>query len=87
MLSTLLIRKAQPFIHKRFKQIQLKWQFKLEHISDKSITPIGFNYKAVLIVTNTGFQHKARIRVKTHQEMLLFAETRKIYFRTYQCMA
>lgn len=49
-------------MHKTFKEIQLKWQLKLEHISDKSIyLSTGFNYKVVLIVRNTGFQWKAHI--------------------------
>lgn len=65
-------------MHKTFKQIQLKWQFKLEHVSDKSITSIGCNYKVVLIVTNPRFQHKAHIKGETHQqEMLLFDEARE----------
>lgn len=52
-------------MHKPFKQIQLKWQFKREHISDKSTAYTGFKYEVVLIITNTGFEHKAHVRAET----------------------
>lgn len=65
MLSTLLIRKSWSLMHKPFKQIQLKWQFKREHISDKSTAYTGFKYEVVLIITNTGFEHKAHVRAET----------------------
>lgn len=68
MVSTLLIIKSWSLMHKPFKLIQLKWQFKCEHISDKSITSMGFNYEVVMIVKKPGFEHKARISAKSCQQ-------------------
>ena len=62
-------------MHKPFKLIQLKWQFKCEHISDKSITSMGFNYEVVMIVKKPGFEHKAHISAKSCQQEIPQLET------------
>lgn len=57
-------------MHKPFKQIQLKWQIRLEYVSDNSLKLQSCPHCKKI----PGFQHKA----ETHQyELLLFNEYRE----------